>query len=122
MKLLLTILTAMAAALTVSFSADEAKPKGEGKEKPKADPEVAFKKLDKDADGAVSLDEFKASPRGQKEPAKAEEYFKKKDKDSNGKLSLEEFKAGGPKKDKGGDKAEKPADAPKAEEKKPETK
>ena len=56
----------------------------------------------------MSLDEFKASPRGQKDPAKAEAAFKKLDADSNGSLSLDEFKAGGPKKDgkgKGKDKA-----------------
>jgi hypothetical protein len=63
-------------------------------DKPKPNPEAAFKKLDTNSDGSLSLDEFKASPRGRKNPAKAEEVFKKLDADSNGSVSLEEFKAG----------------------------
>jgi Ca2+-binding EF-hand superfamily protein len=49
--------------------------------------------MDKDANNEVSLEEFKATPRWQKEPEKAEGAFKKKDKDANGKLTLEEFSA-----------------------------
>ena len=76
--------------------------------------EERFKKLDTNGDGFISLEEFKASPAGQKDAAKAEEIFKKKDKDGDGKLSPEEFAAGGGKK---GDAA-----APKKGEAKPETK
>jgi len=83
------ILTALLAFAAISYGADEPKKKGGG------DPEAAFKKLDKDGDGSLSLEEFKA---GAKDPAKAEEQFKKLDKDGNGKLSLEEFKARGGKK------------------------
>lgn len=61
-----------------------------------------FKKLDANSDGSVSLEEFKASPRGQKDPAKAEEAFKRMDKDSDGKLTLEEIKAGRPQRGPGG--------------------
>ena len=57
-------------------------------------PEEAFKALDKNNDGGISLDEFKASPRGQKDPAKADEHFKKLDSNNDGKVTLEEFKAG----------------------------
>ena len=122
MKPIVTLLTVLGLA-SFSFGAegDAKKPEGE-KGKPKANPEEAFKKLDKDADGSVSLEEFKASPRGQKEPAKAEEYFKKKDKDSNGKLTLEEFKAHAPKPGKKGAPDAPKADAPKADEPKPEAK
>lgn len=67
-------------------------------EKPKATPEEAFKKADKDGDGKVSLAEFKGKKEGDK-ATKAETAFKAKDKDSDGFLSLEEFK-GGKKKDK----------------------
>ena len=44
-------------------------------------------------DGAITLDEFKAGPVGQKNPAIAEEDFKKLDTDGDGKLTLQEFTA-----------------------------
>jgi hypothetical protein len=56
-----------------------------------ADPEKAFKKLDTDGDGAISLEEFKAGPAGKKDASKIEALFKKKDKDGDGKLSPEEM-------------------------------
>ena len=57
------------------------------------------------ADGSVTLEEFKASPRWKKNADKADEAFKKRDKDSDGKVTLEEFTA---KAERPG-KAEKPA-------------
>jgi Ca2+-binding EF-hand superfamily protein len=108
MKLITSVLAALALGTTLSFAADEKKPtepaktgeaaKGEKKEG-KKDPAEAFKKLDTNNDGKISLEEFKASPAGQKDATKAEEIFGKKDKDSDKNLSLEEFSAGG-KKDK----------------------
>jgi hypothetical protein len=59
----------------------------------KADPEAQFKKMDKDSDGKLSLEEFKGKRQGDK-ATKAEERFKKLDKNSDNSLSLEEFKAG----------------------------
>ena len=59
-------------------------------DKPKKDPEAAFKKLDKNSDGKVSKEEFAA---GAKDAAKADKAFAKKDKNGDGSLSLEEFKA-----------------------------
>ena len=105
MKTTIQTLSILAIAASLSYGEEPAaKP-----DKHKApNPEAIFKKLDANSDGSVSLDEFKASPRGQKDPAKAEAAFKKLDADSNGSLSLDEFKAGGPKKDgkgKGKDKA-----------------
>ena len=61
--------------------------------KPKKDPAAAFQKLDTNGDGSVSLDEFKASKRAQKNPEKAEKGFNRKDTDKNGSLSQEEFTA-----------------------------
>lgn len=98
MKLLINTLTALILAAAFATAADEGKkPEGKGGERPKMNPEEAFKKLDKDNDSALTLEEFKASPRFSKDASKAEEIFKAKDKDGNGKLSLEEFKAHGPK-------------------------
>jgi hypothetical protein len=55
--------------------------------------EEIFKQLDTNGDGFLSLDEFKASRQGQKDPAKAEERYKKMDTKGDGKVTLEEFKA-----------------------------
>ena len=68
-------------------------------EKPKPTPEEAFKKLDKDSDGKLTIAEYKGKREGEK-AAKAEEFFKKLDKDSDGSVTLEEFKAGMTKKAK----------------------
>lgn len=57
-------------------------------DKPKKDPEAAFKKLDTNSDGKVSKDEFKAKA---KDAEKADKAFAKMDKNSDGFLSLEEF-------------------------------
>jgi hypothetical protein len=65
---------------------------GPGKGK-RPNPEEIFKKLDADADGSMTLDEFKKSPMAQKDEAKAEEIYKKIDANSDGSVTLEEFKA-----------------------------
>lgn len=88
-------LSALAIATSLSLAQEPPKhpggPNGEKRDRP--NPEEVFKKLDTNGDGSVSLDEFKAGPRAQKDPSKAEEIFKKIDANSDGKLSLEEFKA-----------------------------
>jgi hypothetical protein len=88
---LLTLLAVPFLAVSVHAEDKPAKP-GKG-EKPKMDPAEMFKKLDTNNDSSLSLEEFKAGPRWQKDPAKADEAFKKRDKDSDGKLTLEEFSA-----------------------------
>ena len=88
-------------AIAASLSYGEDAPAKPDKAK-RPNPEAVFKKLDTSADGSLSLDEFKASPRAQKDLAKAEEHFKKMDADSSGGVSFDEFKAAGP--PKGGDK------------------
>jgi hypothetical protein len=73
-----------------------AKPEGDKKNKPKPSPQERFKKLDKNGDGFLSIDEF----RGKKTAEEAAEAFKKMDTDGDGKISLEEFSAPQPKKKK----------------------
>ncbi len=75
----------------VAVQAEDAKPAKP--DKPKPDPAATYKKLDANADGKLTLEEFKAAPRWKKEPEKAEGVFKKRDKDSSGDISLEEFTA-----------------------------
>ena len=65
----------------------------EGADKPKADPAKAFAKVDANADGAATKEEFMATPKAQKDPEKAAKKFTKMDTDANGSLSLDEFKA-----------------------------
>ena len=86
MKVITTILSVLAIASFVN-AADE------GAKKPKADPAKAFAKLDANSDGAISKEEFLASPQAKKDAAKAEASFGKKDKDGDGKLTKEEFAA-----------------------------
>ena len=92
MKTCIYTLGAMAIAASLCFGQDGEPPKGPGKGK-RPNPEEIFKKLDTNNDASLSLDEFKAGPRAQKNPAKAEEIFKKMDADSSGGVSLEEFKS-----------------------------
>lgn len=82
----ITSLFALAAMSTFAFAAEPAA----GADKPKRDPEAAFKKMDTNSDNSLSLEEFKAN---KKDVARAEAAFQKRDKDGDGKLSLEEFKA-----------------------------
>ncbi len=83
MKALATLLSILVMSASAGFAADG--------NKPKHNPEEAFKKHDTDGDGSISLKEFMARPRAQKDPEKAKEHFKKMDKDGNGSLSKAEI-------------------------------
>lgn len=114
MKSITTILAALALGTTFAVAVDEkpaakpadgaakteAKPDAAKGDKPKADPAERFKKLDTNADGKISAEEWKASPAYKKDSAKADELFSKRDKDGDKSLSLEEFSAAGGKKNK----------------------
>ncbi len=98
----MTRIAALALSLGLSgaaYAADPPKPAPPKPEPPKTeekkpmDPEVAFKKMDKDSDGKLTLEEFKGKKKDDA-LAKAETRFKKLDKDSDGKVTMEEFKAG----------------------------
>jgi hypothetical protein len=94
--LVLTTVTAMAADPVKALEKAAAAPAAGAETKTavlpltKPNPAEAFKKIDTNHDGTLSIDEFKASPMALKDPVKTEELFKKKDKDGNGKLTLEE--------------------------------
>ncbi len=106
MKTCFQILGILAVAVSFSFG-EEAPAKAD---KPKApNPEKAFKKLDADSNGSLSLEEYKASPRAKKNEAKAEEMYKKMDADSKDGVSLAEFTAAQPAPGKAKEKKETPA-------------
>ena len=72
-----------------------AKPKGGKPKRPDAPPRTSptFSALDKDMDGKLTLDEYKA---GFPDAKDVEAEFKSLDKDGNGSLSISEYKAGHP--------------------------
>ncbi len=90
MKAITSILAILSLAATINAAEGDAKKEGD-KGKPKMSPEEMFKKLDKDANGSVSKEEFMASPGAKKDATKAGERFTSMDKDSNGSLSKEEM-------------------------------
>jgi Ca2+-binding EF-hand superfamily protein len=99
MKLIMSTLTALAIGAAVATAAEGNKESV----KPKQNPAASFKQLDTNADGKLSLDEFKTgNPRYKTDPSKAEPDFKAKDKNGDGFLSRTEFRASGqPKREKG---------------------
>ena len=83
MKTTKHILALLALGSSAVLAVDTAKPALSGAE--------LLKQLDKNHDGTVSLEEFKAGPMNMKEPLKAEENFKKQDRNHDGKLNAEEL-------------------------------
>lgn len=59
-----------------------------------ADADKVFQQRDKDRDGFLSLEEFKAVMKDEAVKAKADKWFTARDRDGDGKLSPEEFAAG----------------------------
>ncbi len=84
-------LIAVAVCLVIAGNA-WAQEEKKGKKKPARSPEEIFKKLDKDASGDLTLEEF-LGKRKDAAKTRATDRFKKLDKDGNDKLTLEEFSA-----------------------------
>lgn len=95
-----TVLTVLAAFVAGAFALSTAEAQ---EKKKKRDPEAVFKRLDKNSDGKLSLEEFTSRARKEEAKARAEKRFKVLDKNSDGSVSLEEFKAGAKKKKKKGE-------------------
>src|SRR4051812_36464766 len=91
MKALITTIAALSLGATLCMAQDKppGPPPGGGEGGPggggRPNPEEAFKKLDTNGDGSVSLEEFKAGPMAQRNPERADVAFKRMDKDGDGK-------------------------------------
>ena len=85
----LLVIPALAAALTLPFSAYAAKGK-----KAQATDAPSFATLDKDSNGSISLEEYVAGMKDKLGEDGAKARFKELDKDNDGKLTKEEFDAG----------------------------
>lgn len=94
MKSILAAAAALTLIATPVFAEEAAKA-----DKPKADPEAMFKKVDANSDGFLTVEEFTANKPAEK-TEKLKKVFERKDTDKDGKLSLDEMKAQGAKKDK----------------------
>jgi hypothetical protein len=107
------IIAAILASAFPAFAGNKSKKSAEGKR----DPEAVFKKLDSNSDGNVTKEEFLASKKAKKDPAKATKRFEKADANHDGKISKEEVVAIARHKKKTDTST--PAPAVKPEEKKP---
>lgn len=87
MKTLTTLATLIVLPLALATAADESAAPA----KSKPDPAQVFKMFDRDSDGGISLEEYKAGMAGHMDPNRIEKVFKKKDSDGDGKLSLSEM-------------------------------
>lgn len=67
---------------------------GESEARPRPNAAEAFRHLDTNADGTLSLEEFLAGPMARRDPERAKARFKDWDKNGDGKLSPDEFKTG----------------------------
>lgn len=107
------IIAAILAGAFPTFAGNKSKKSTEGKR----EPEAVFKKLDSNSDGNVTKEEFLASKKAKKDPAKATKRFEKADANKDGKISKEEVVALARHKKKTDTST--PAPAVKPEEKKP---
>ena len=99
----LLVLT-VACLVGLSVASAQAAEKKEGPKKPKRTPEQIFQKLDKDANGSLTFEEFKGKRTEPEQVEKAEQRFKRLDKDDDKSVSLKEFTEPRPKKERQGGK------------------
>jgi hypothetical protein len=90
MKLLFAVSVLTCVGLAVAWGQDEKPAEGHGARR---SPEEMMKRFDTNHDGKISLEEWKASPRSQRNPSRAEEMFKKLDTNHDGFITLDELKA-----------------------------
>lgn len=83
------LVLAVTCLIGLNASAEEKK---DAAKKPRKSPEEVFSNLDKDNDGLLTLDEFKANKKKPEQLERAEKFFTARDKDKDGKLTLDEFK------------------------------
>ncbi len=93
---IIAIATTLGLAFTFSVSAGDEegkkkRPEGKGQRGRMPSPEQMIKKLDKDGNGTLSLEEFKKGKGAQKKPDRAEQFFKKMDADKDGQLTKDEI-------------------------------
>jgi len=105
MKSITSILALLAVGTTLALADDTTTPatttttpSTTAPAKPKGDPAEMFKKLNTTGDGKLTLEQWMAGKRAQKDPDKAKEFFSKRDKGNKGYLTLEEFVGHGGKK------------------------
>ena len=111
MKLFFAVAAVALVSCTMAWGQDEKSKEEHG---PRRSPEEILKKLDTNSDGKISLDEWKAGPRSQKDPAHAEEMFKKLDANHDGFITLDELKAMGQHHHEHGKKGEHTSPSPSA--------
>ena len=84
--------------LALALAAGVCAPLVYGQEKKDQDPEAVFKRLDKNSDNKLSLEEYMGRTQEADKKTKKENRFKTLDGNKDNFLSLEEFKAGQKKK------------------------
>lgn len=95
MRLWKLVLAALVATVVASGSAWAADKQDKKPEKPRPTPEETMKRLDKNADDALSKDEFLAPATKRPEiKERLEARFKAIDANADGKVTLDELKAG----------------------------
>lgn len=107
MRKFFAMLMVGAVALGVSLGAMAQEKKKDAPQKPRPNPEELFKKLDKNNDGKVTLDEFTAMAKEKEMKERMEKRFKMLDKGNKGYLTLDDMKNAPPPGKRPGGKREK---------------
>ena len=88
------LVVAIAAVIGLNVASAAEEKKGKEGRRPQMDPEQAFKKLDTNGDGKLSLEEWSKGPMAQRaEEGKRKDIFAKIDANGDGGITLDELKA-----------------------------